>query len=121
MHISYPYVPATGNLASTPTLNPRGTRELITGTTTHEEPQRMHQHIHALDIHVQAGQQRRLQEAILGDQRRLAQANRPNRAIAVVDAARITVGSMLISAGQRLAREEPTLLDAGRTSGPTSA
>lgn len=117
MYMTYPYFPATGNLEPTPNLNPRHTRELI----TNEESTHMYQHVHALDIHVQAGQHRRFQEALLGEQRRLAQVGRPNRAVAMVDAVRITVGSMLISAGQRLAREEQKFADARRTSRPTSA
>lgn len=121
MYMTYPYFPATGNLESTPNLNPRHTRDLITGTTANEEQTHMHQHLHVLDVHVQAGQQRRLQEAILGEQRRLAQASRRNRAVAMIDAIRITMGSMLISAGQRIAREERELVDARRETRPSNA
>lgn len=75
-------------------------------------------HLYTHEPAIKAKNERLLSEAILAEQLRLARGERPNRVATLAVGIRRTIGTLLISAGERL---QPADIESGRAKRPGTA
>lgn len=67
----------------------------------------MYSYTHGLEFHVQASNDKRLADATKAQQIRMARAGRPSFSMLAMNRIRTSIGTMLISAGERLRQDPP--------------
>lgn len=104
MYNVYPYSTIHGTIALRSTANRVNPRTRINNEVVWKESATMNQSLFIMDAHVQAVHSKRLQQARLAEQIRLARGQQPSRFSRIVTSFRQSTGGTLIALGQRLQR-----------------
>lgn len=104
----YPYSAASALMPQTDHTNSRNKRSRINKDDPWKEMSTMNSNIDLLEAHVRAVNTRRMQEALVAQQLRLSQHNRPGFVSKIIANVRLSTAMILIAAGERLRNGTPT-------------